>query len=71
MDRTGARWDVVAGRESWGALVAIFVPREEEGEGIRQAPLGATGYAEAVDELGKLSDDDLGALLDESVPKPR
>lgn len=71
-DRTGASWDVVAGRESWGVMVAIFVPRDRGGEGtgdergIRQARLGAASYEEAVGELGNLDDEGLGKLLGES-----
>lgn len=58
---------MVAGRESWGAFFAIFVPR---GEGVvRQAPLGAASTEEASRELAELDDDALETLLGESVPK--
>ena len=77
-DEDGTVWDVVAGRESWGAVFAIFIPRRgssgdaagERGEsGPRQTPLQATGYAEANRELESLDDDELRELLARSDPK--
>lgn len=75
-DARGDRWDVVAGRESWGTLVAIFIPRErhgaegrEGGNRIRQAPLGSRSYEEAAGELRSLDDDELRSLLERSVVK--
>ena len=70
-DRTGRRWDVVAGRESWGAVFAIFIP-QRAGDGdvvVRQAPLEGTGYARATVELDALSEEELRDLLDRSEPK--
>ncbi len=66
-DREGAEWEIVAGRESWGTIVALFLPRR--GGGIRQAPLQASGYELAENELDKMGDDGIQALLDASVPK--
>ena len=68
-DRDGARWDVVAGRESWGMLVALFIPAGAGGE-VRQANLSAPSYDQAVVELDRLSEDRLQELLDGSTPKP-
>lgn len=75
-DADGDRWDVVAGRESWGALVAIFIPRDRHGtEGpgrgnrIRQAPLRSSSYEEAAGELRGLDDEELRSLLERSVLK--
>lgn len=77
-DEDGRVWDVVAGRESWGAVFAIFIPRRgssddatgERGEtGPRQTPLQATGYAQANRELENLDDDGLRQLLARSDPK--
>jgi hypothetical protein len=68
-DDSGALWDVVAGRESWGALYAIFVPRDGGGRTIRQAPLQASGYDEAARELTDLDDGALQRLLDSSEAK--
>lgn len=76
-DGTGRRWDVVAGRESWGAVFAIFIPSASAGDegdsdttpGIRQTPLRGTGYVEATTRLEELSEADLRAMLDRSDPK--
>lgn len=77
-DEHGRVWDVVAGRESWGAVFAIFIPRRGSSEDTageratpepRQTPLQATGYAEANRELEGLDDDGLRALLARSDPK--
>lgn len=66
-DPDGREWDVVAGRESWGAFFALFVPREE-GE-VRQTPLEAESTEEASRILAGLEDDGLARLLADSVPK--
>jgi len=77
-DGDGRVWDVVAGRESWGAVFAIFIPRRGSSDGTagekatpepRQTPLEATGYAAANRELDGLDDDELRALLARSAPK--
>lgn len=68
-DRDGVAWDVVAGRESWGALVALFVPVGPGDREVRQAPLQAPGYEHATVELGRMSEEELQALLDGSRPK--
>jgi hypothetical protein len=66
-DRTGRDWDVVIGHESWGALLALFVP--VDGDGVRQTMLNAAGYNEAHQELDTLGQAGLQALLDLSVEK--
>ena len=66
-DRAGRAWDVVVGRESWGALLALFVPTG--GGTVRQAMLTAAGYNEAHQELEAMGDAELQALLDRSVEK--
>lgn len=76
-DEDGHDWDVVAGRESWGAIFAIFIPRSGAPEGprggekplVRQAPLEAVAYGDANLELERMSDEDLRRLLRRSVPK--
>ncbi|MGD2068398.1 MAG: hypothetical protein PVI57_06910 [Gemmatimonadota bacterium] len=76
-DEDGRAWDVVAGRESWGAIFAIFIPRRGAPEGpdggdtppVRQALLEAVAYGDANVELERMSDDDLRRLLHRSVPK--
>lgn len=67
-DREGVEWEVVAGRESWGAIVALFVPARE-GPEIRQAPLAAAGYGDATILLESMSVAELQDLLDGSAPK--
>ncbi len=67
-DRDGGEWEVVAGRESWGAIVALFIPTTD-GVEIRQAPLNASGHEAAAAELDRMSDDDLRELLERSDPK--
>ena len=64
-DRSGAEWDVVLGRESWGSLLALFVPVAAD-TAVRQAPLHANGYDAAAQELDALDDAALQALLDRS-----
>lgn len=67
-DERGRDWDVVVGRESWGAFVALFVPRSGD-EPVRQAPLGSESRGAAAREVGGLDEEELGALLDRSRPK--
>jgi hypothetical protein len=67
-DRAGGSWEVVAGRESWGAIFALFIPVNDPGP-LRQTPLKASSYEEANVELGGLDDEALQALLDRSDPK--
>lgn len=74
-DRDGRRWDVVVGRESWGAIFAIFVPvgsayaPDEGGPVIRQLQLRAKAYDEANRELGGASEEELREMLERSDPK--
>lgn len=68
VDREGTRWDVVLGRESWGALLALFVPASGPGP-ARQALLKASAYDVAMQELNELDDAALQALLDRSTVK--
>lgn len=69
LDRNGVSWDVVLGRESWGASVALFVPPTASGLDVRQAPLHAPAADEAIRELDRLDDAALQALLDRSSMK--
>ena len=67
-DRRGDRWDVVLGRESWGALYALFVPGGNAP--IRQAPLAASAYDQAMQQLDAMDEQELQRLLDGSQIKP-
>lgn len=67
-DERGRDWDVVIGRESWGAFVALFVPRSGD-EPVRQVPLGSESRGAAAREVHALDEEELGALLERSRPK--
>ena len=69
VDGEGRRWDAVVGRESWGALFAIFIP-VEAGPPVRQTALPAASYEEATAAFDTLDDAGLRTLLDRSAPKP-
>ena len=67
VDEHGRDWDVVLGRESWGTLLALFVPRD--GGTARQATLRAVDYNAAQQELDALDDRALADMLRDSVEK--
>lgn len=67
-DESGGVWDAVVGRESWGAVVALFVPRSGDGP-ARQASIPADGFEEATSWMESCSDDELRARLAESTEK--
>jgi hypothetical protein len=67
-DHSGDVWDAVVGRESWGAVVALFVPRTGDAA-ARQASIPVTGFEEATAWMESCSDDDLRTRLDESTEK--
>jgi hypothetical protein len=66
--RDGIAYDVVLGRESWGALLALFVPVQGDAP-VRQAALSAKAFDAATQELNDLDDAALQALLDRSTIK--
>jgi hypothetical protein len=68
-DRQGREWDVVLGRESFGALYALFVPVRDNPGAPRQALLRADSQAAADAELDALSTTELNDLLEGSEPK--
>lgn len=68
-DREGQAWDVVVGRESFGALFALFVPAAGNPAGNRQAALRAESTQDAQSELDALSESQLQELLERSHPK--
>ena len=67
-DGEGRRWEAVVGRESWGALFAIFVPAAP-GEEICETQLGAATWADAEHELDTMDDEALRELRRRSAPK--
>lgn len=69
-DPEGRAWDVVIGRESWGAHYALFVPGGRgTDEPVRQAPLDATGHGEAEAALATMNDGEIARLFERSEPK--
>lgn len=68
-DPRGRSWDVVVGRESFGALYALFVPSGETRAETRQTLLEADSQAAAQQEVADMSDDALNTLFDRSEPK--
>jgi hypothetical protein len=68
-DGSGADWDVVLGRESWGALYALFVPAVTGAAPVRQTALRAVAYDAAMQELEQLDEAALQALFERSTIK--
>ncbi|MEX1183524.1 MAG: hypothetical protein WEF86_09850 [Gemmatimonadota bacterium] len=68
-DRAGVTWDVVLGRESWGGLLALFVPVGDTPAVVRQAPLVSIAYDAAMQELDDMTDAALQSLLDRSTTR--
>lgn len=68
-DRLGQSWDVVLGRESWGTMLALFVPASAATTPVRQTQLRSAGYDTAAQELDDMDDAALHALLDRSSVK--
>jgi hypothetical protein len=62
-------WDVLVGRESFGAHYALFVPVGDNPETARQALLRADSQLAADAELDGLSSAELDRLLERSEPK--
>jgi hypothetical protein len=69
-DQGGTTWDVVLGRESWGASVALFVPPAASDMPNRQTTLAAAGHDQAARDLENMDEIALRALFDRSTPKP-
>lgn len=68
-DSRGRAWDVVVGRESFGALYALFVPAGETRAETRQTLLQADSQAKAWETLEAMSDDEMDELYERSEPK--
>jgi hypothetical protein len=65
-DAEGRSWDVMVGRESWGALALIFSLRGDNEN--RTVPIAAETLRDAERELAALTDDDLRLRLADSRP---
>lgn len=68
-DSEGRPWDVVLGRESFGALLALFVPAAGNREPPRQTMLGADSRQGGATELGDMEPAELDELFERSQPK--
>lgn len=68
-DPEGRGWDVVVGRESFGALYALFIPARDNPAQPRQALLRADSQGEAERQLERLSSSELNELLEGSELK--
>lgn len=68
-DSRGGSWDVVVGRESFGALYALFVPAAKTPGETRQTLLEAESQTAAGESLGAMSDEELNDLFERSEVK--
>lgn len=70
VDEEGGTWDVVLGRESWGALYALFVPAGPGHTGpVLQALLRSVGYDAAYAELMDADEARIADLFRSATPK--
>ncbi|NIP82352.1 MAG: hypothetical protein GWM90_25265 [Gemmatimonadetes bacterium] len=68
-DPRGREWDVVVGRESFGALYALFVPAAETRAETRQTLLEADSQVEARKGVERMTDTEMNELFERSEPK--
>lgn len=68
-DSRDREWDVVVGRESFGALYALFVPSGETRAETRQSLLQQDSTAAAQAAIEAMSDDEMDELFKRSEPK--
>lgn len=68
-DSRDREWDVVVGRESFGALYALFVPSGETRAETRQALLQEGSKANAQAAIEAMSEDEMDDLFERSEPK--
>ena len=68
-DSRDREWDVVVGRESFGALYALFVPSGETRAETRQTLLQEDSKARAQAAIEAMSEDEMDDLFERSEPK--
>ena len=68
-DPEGRRWDIIVGRESFGALMALFVPAAGNDAPARQSMLAAESHLGADEELDTMEPAALDGLFERSEPK--
>lgn len=64
----GTEFDVVVGRESWGTVVAMFVPRKGNAP-PRQTVMDTSSPEEALTLLRSMTRQELQDLLDKATSK--
>jgi len=69
IDPDGRPWDVIIGRESFGALYALFIPAAGNTGAVRQSLLRADSQADAEAELAGMEESDMNDLLERSELK--
>ncbi|MGK7310633.1 MAG: hypothetical protein ACN0LA_00200 [Candidatus Longimicrobiales bacterium M2_2A_002] len=68
-DSRDREWDIVVGRESFGALYALFVPSGETRAETRQTLLQEDSKARAQAAIEAMSEDEMDDLFERSEPK--
>jgi len=68
-DLIGGEWEVVVGRESWGTVVAIFLPREGSSPS-RQALMDSSSVHGGTRHLLAMTEEELRGLFMRSGEKP-
>lgn len=68
-DPRGRDWDIVVGRESFGALYALFVPSGETRAETRQALLQEESKPQAQAAVEAMSDSEVDDLFERAEPK--
>ena len=71
VDATGERWDVILGRESWGAFYLLFVPGGERRSDVpvRRAIVEEESQVEASRMLMGATEEELQAFFQRSEPR--
>ena len=65
-DAGGKRWQVAVGKQSYGAMVLLFIP--EGNDEVLQAELDVANNFEAERTLDRFGEGDLQRVLAEAVP---
>lgn len=68
-DGQGREWDIVIGRESFGALLALFIPARGNAAGPREIVLPAASQPAAEAELEAMTENELHELFLRTKPK--
>jgi len=69
-DTAEREWEVVVGRESWGTVVALFLPQDGSEAGPRQALMDVPSADGGNRQLLAMSEEELQSLFERSGEKP-